>query len=137
MSQPLQETQLGTLYPRDHVVAAIPETAAAHEAAGELGRAGIPATDIHMHAPATVVAYEERREEEQNPIQKLGAFISDEDEWANQYREFAEQGEWLLVVRAEDDETAERVRDVLLPHGAHHMRHYRGATVLDLVDPDQ
>ena len=126
-------TQLGSFYPNKSVVAVLPDADAARRAQDDLGNAGFAADAIHVFSGAEISNRESEIEENRSLLQKIGAVISDEDQWAHEYAEYGEQGQWFMVVDAPEDTDAERVRQALLPLGAHHMRYYSNATVTDLV----
>jgi hypothetical protein len=128
-------TQLGSFYPNKSVVAVLPDGDAARRAQADLGNAGFATDSIQVFSGAEVSNRETEIEENRSLFQKIGAFISDEDQWAQEYAEYGEQGQWFVVVDAPENTDAERARKALLPLGAHHMRYYSDATVTDLV-PD-
>jgi hypothetical protein len=131
MPETLTETQLGSFYPRDHVIAVMPDRVAVMDGTRELKAAGFK--DIEVWSPTEVIHEQAVAESERNVFQKLGALVSDEENWAREYAEFAAQGQVLVAVLASEPEEAQRAGDILGAFGGHSMRHYGARTVTDLL----
>jgi hypothetical protein len=129
-------TMLGTYYPKDYLVAVLPDAGAAERATAALGEAGWGAGEIETWSGEFVLATYERRQAHRGVMERLGAALaSDERIAVDQYIEEARQGRHFVTVRTPEDAQADRAAEILARHGAYGMRHYGANTLREIVQP--
>jgi len=121
--------------PKSHVLAVIPSSSAAREAAADLERRGFGRPEVlaGRRAEAKIQTTSDKR----NPIAAALKFaiehLSEEESYLEQYEEQAQAGANVLTLKVKDREEAERVRDVLQFHGAVNIRYFGKLAVADLT----
>ncbi|MEX2081108.1 MAG: hypothetical protein WEC33_05785 [Dehalococcoidia bacterium] len=126
-------TSLGAFSPGEAAVAVVQDVVEGQKFADELVKAGYPREGVRLWKPEEVIQGLNDLEERRNPAQWLGAFLSDEDQWAKQYVDFAEAGHAIVMVAATVAEDARAAVDVARRHPVKLMRHYGGNVVTDLL----
>lgn len=133
---PTPPASLGNIYPRDDVVAVIDDREWAERAVRALSDAGLPEADVELLGGPALLEARDSFLEHRGWLQRLEAWLSaafsDDAAYARSYALEAERGHYLVIAHAPQAEVVERVRQVLLAHGAHSMRHYELLTVTDL-----
>lgn len=127
------ETAFGVFYPEHYVIAAVDDEKSAREAVASLRANGFELDRIRHWSPGSRLGAVEPGEDERNVFQKAIAALSEEEKWAEEYRDLMAHGNHIVAVYAPEGEQPERVRDLLAPMGAHTMRYYGVMTVRDLV----
>jgi len=126
-------TSFGQIYPVHDILGVIEDKDAGERALLALKRAGVPEDDADLLDPTWFINAQRNRREHQGTLARVASVIaSEEGAYIREYEEEAQQGHWIIVVHAEQPETALRVRDVLKAHGARRLRHYQHHTVEDL-----
>lgn len=135
MPKPFKEgdTRLGSFYPKNCVVAVLPDANHAEKAAQTLREHDFASDDIRVWGHDETLDKTETFTDDRDLLQKFGALHSDEENWMNEYREKLEEGAKLLIVYVPDADRLDEIRDLLGPLGAEKMRHYGGLVVSDIV----
>lgn len=123
-------TTFGSFNPVGTVLVVADDIAAAAMISEELATAGF---ESRAWAPAEVIEGLEAIQNDRNAAQKLGAFLSDEELWSNQYLEFARQGNAFVTATAPKEEDGERAREVIEGRPIRLMRHYGDSVATDLL----
>ena len=123
----------GSYYPTGYVVAVFDQRDRAEQAAQGFRAAGGDADQVRVFAGEEVLALDRQFRQERTLGQRLGGlFASDEGEAQQQYLEAAQRGATIVTVHAPDLAEAQRVADMLTPHGAHALHHYGPTAMTDL-----
>jgi hypothetical protein len=127
------DKRLGSFYPKNCVVALLPDRAMGLKAAEALREAGFADEDVHVWGPNELFNKTDTFTDDRNLLEKFGALHSDEEKWMNEYKELMKEGESLLTVYVPDSDRLDEIRDILSPLGAEKMRHYGAMVVTDIV----
>jgi hypothetical protein len=121
-------TQPGAVYPKHYIMAVIDEVKEAEDTVQALRHAGIPAEDIRLFESHEVLEYAEDTERTRSLGSRIAdvfqAITSDEDAHVLIYVQEALRGHAILNVYAPTDEQVERVRDILVAHGARTIKYF-------------
>jgi hypothetical protein len=108
-------------FPVGTLVAVAADDAAAVEIVQSVRHAG--AHDAHLLENTEVLAQDAHRKVEQGPmsalVEKLGALVSDQRPLQDRYLDHARAGHPMIVATAPDEETANRLWQVMRARGAH------------------
>jgi hypothetical protein len=129
---PPPPTEVGFLYPENDVLAVVDDRATGERALAALQQAGIPAGDMDL-LPGGWFVERMRALRRRHRLLQLLAF-SDERDLIRGYVDEAANGHSLVTVHAAEPSVLERVRQVLVAHGARHLLHWERFTVTDLPD---
>jgi hypothetical protein len=126
--------KMGVFYPLDDVIAVLHDQATGEETKQALVAAGIPAGDIDLIDGPWFIEHGQELQGDRGFVQRLaGLLASEERGYVEEYEDEARQGRALIAVHAADESTAERIRRVLVDHGASRMRYYRENVIEDLL----
>jgi hypothetical protein len=127
-------TMLGTYYPKNYVVAVLPDAESANQSIAALRKAGWGDGEIEHYTGDFVLAHHAAQEEQRGLLETIGsAFASDERVAYDQYLDEAKRGRHFITVFAPTLDHAHKVRDVLATSGAFGMRHYGDLEMTDLL----
>jgi hypothetical protein len=129
---PPPPTEFGHLYPENDVLALVDDRVTGERALAALREAGVPAGDMDL-IPGGWFVDKMRTLRERHGLLQLLTF-SDERDLIQGYVEEAESGHHLVAVHAADPSVVQRVRLVLVAHGARHLLHWERFTVTELSD---
>lgn len=131
-------TSLGAFYPEHAAVAVVDDAQTAQEFMRALKDSGYPVEAGQVWQPRQIIEGLRELKEGRNPVQKLGAFLSDEDLWQKQYHEFAQQGNAMMVIPAETADDARQIASKLDHNRIRLLRHYGDSVVTDVLpDPGE
>lgn len=127
-------SRFGYFYPKNCVVAVMPDAQSAHDAVDALRNRGFSDDELHIWDAPELLGEEPTFTDDRSLLEKVGAAFSDEETWMKEYREYVSQGQPLLTIYAEDDNRVEAIQPVLEQYGGGKMRYYgNDAVVRDLV----
>jgi 3-hydroxyisobutyrate dehydrogenase len=129
---PSPPTELGYLYPENDILAVVEDRTTGERALAALREAGVPDGDMDLLAGGWFVERMRTLRKRHGLLQLLG--LSDERDLIQGYVEEAGNGHHLIAVHATEPTVVERVRRVLVAHGARHLLHWERFTVTDLSD---
>jgi hypothetical protein len=126
---------LGVWYPKDYILAAIDPTEGA-AAVEDLLSAGFGRNSVRLEDSARVAQIRAAITEQRTPLQRAAATVSrtltDEGLMSQQYFDEAKAGASLIAVLAPEPRLLTEARQILVSHGARHMRFYGDKTITDL-----
>ena len=128
--QPHPES-FGVFKPVGHVVIAFADGHACSQAADRLGASGLAADAVVRYDPERMKAQVEADLAHASPLASLGQEMN----LVKAHRDFAERGYHFLVVRARDDEEAQRVAMIARDLGAQRAQYYGRFTIEELIEP--
>jgi hypothetical protein len=129
-------TMLGTYYPKDYLVAVLPDAGAAERTVAALREAGWGDAEVETWSGDVVIAMQEQRQAHRSLMERLGAALASDERMAvDQYIEEARQGRHFVTVRAPEEAQADRAAEILARHGAYGMRHYGANTLREIAQP--
>ena len=121
-------TRPGAVSPKHYIMAVIDEVKEAEDTVQALRHAGIPAEDIRLFESHEVLEYAEDTERTRGLGSRIAnvfqAITSDVDAHVLIYVQEALRGHAILNVYAPTDEQVERVRDILVAHGARTIKYF-------------
>jgi hypothetical protein len=129
---PSPPTEMGYLYPENDVLAVVDDRATGERALAALREAGVQAGDMDLLEGGWFAEGMRRLRNRHRILQLL--MLSDERDLIQGYLEDAENGHHLITVHAAEPSVLERVRQVLVAHGARHLLHWERFTVTELSD---
>ena len=122
-------------FPAGTLVAVAADDAAAAEIVEAARKAGAP--DAHLLENTEVIARDAHRKVDQGPVsalfQKLGALVSDQRPLQDRYVEHARAGHPMIVATAPDEETANRLWQVMRDRGANDGTWFGPRVIHELV----
>jgi hypothetical protein len=118
-----------TKIPTNSAVGVLYGEKAVEEAETDLQKAGYTDVTVMTH----VDAVGEGRAPFSELMDRLTGQLSEETDFLDQYKEETERGGFVLAVRAEDREHAEKAREVMEAHGALNVRFFGLLAVSDLT----
>jgi len=131
----LYAQMLGVWYPRNYIVAAI-EPAEGARAVKALHTAGFGDNAVHLHDGARIAQIRAAIYEKRTPMQRAAAAVSravtDEGLMSQDYFDEAERGASLIAVLAPEPRLVTEAQQILVAHGARHMRFYDDKCITDL-----
>lgn len=126
---------LGVWYPKNYILAAIDPTEGA-AAVEDLLSAGFGRNSVRLEDNARVAQIRAAITEQRTPLQRAAATVSrtltDEGLMSQQYFDEAKAGASLIAVLAPEPRLLTEARQILVSHGARHMRFYGDKTITDL-----
>jgi hypothetical protein len=129
---PSPPIEFGYLYPENDILAVVDDRTTGERALEALRQNGVPAGDMDL-LPGGWFIERMRGLRERHGFLHLLA-LSDERDLIRGYVEEAESGHHLIAVHAAEPSVVERVRRVLVAHGARHLLHWERLTVTDLSE---
>lgn len=121
----------GVFKPVGHVVISLPDAAAADRLATALGSLGVAADGVHRYTPQEMLRQIDRDVARASPI----AAIGQEMNLILAHRVLAERGFHWLIVRAANDEQAQRIARAAEEEGAERAQHYGHFIIEELIEP--
>ncbi|MBK1711346.1 hypothetical protein [Rubrivivax gelatinosus] len=125
-----EERSFGVFKPEGHVVISFPSAVQAAAAEQALAPLALPPGDLRRFSDREMF---ERLDEDLAHASPLAA-LGQELNLAKAQRELAARGYHWLVVRAGDDELAQRIADAVRPHGAERAQLYGRFVIEELID---
>lgn len=121
----------GVFKPVGHVIVALPSEPDAKGAAAALLRDGFDAADVVAYSP------DQMRRQADIDIEQAGvlAGIGQELNLVKSHRELAIKGHSFLVVKAPDDDRAQRVADIARRFNATRAQSYGRLVIEELIEP--
>ncbi|HEY9239917.1 MAG TPA: hypothetical protein VIP10_13830 [Burkholderiaceae bacterium] len=121
----------GVFKPVGHVIVAFPHDSDLQAAQAELVRGGLPQADITAYTP------DQMRQQADIDIEQAGvlAGIGQELNLVKAHRELAMQGHSFLVVKAPNDEAANRIAEVSKRFHATRAQRYGHLMIEELIEP--
>jgi hypothetical protein len=129
---PSPPTEFGYLYPESDILAVVDDRATGERVLAALRQDGIPAGDMDLLAGGWFVARMRGLRKHHRLLRLLA--LSDESDLIRGYVGEAESGHHLIAVHAAEPSVVERVRRVLMAHGARHLLHWERLTVTELSE---
>jgi hypothetical protein len=129
---PSPPTEFGHLYPKNDILAVVDDRATGERALAALRQEGVPAGDMDLLAGGWFVERMRGLRERHRLVRLLA--LSDESDLIRGYVDEAESGHHLIAVHVAEPSVAERVRRVLVAHGARHLLHWERLTVTELSE---
>lgn len=118
----------GVFKPVGHVVVSFPTAQDTDAAESDLRAAGFQ--DIERYAPEQMKAQVDAHEKEAGVLASLGQELN----LVKAHRDLAEKGFSWLVVKAENDDDAQRIADLSKPHKAERAQHYGRLVIEELIE---
>jgi hypothetical protein len=124
------ETLVG-FYPKNFTMTTFERPEERDKAKEELEQQGVKG--VYPLAPEDLLRRHQETEANKNPLARLAsAMASDEAEMTERFVEAARAGQAFLLVQTPDPEDVERVREIIMKHGARMARAYNEWTVTEV-----
>lgn len=125
-----EERSFGVFKPEGHVVISFPSAAQADAAQAALQPLALPPGELRRFSDAEMLA---RLDEDLAHASPLAA-VGQEMNLAKAQRELAARGYHWLIVKAGDDDFAQRIADTVRPHGAERAQLYGRFLIQELIE---
>ncbi|MBK1686408.1 hypothetical protein [Rubrivivax gelatinosus] len=125
-----EERSFGVFKPEGHVVISFPSAAQADAAQAALQPLALPADELRRYSDAQMLARLDEDLAHASPLAALGQEMN----LAKAQRELAARGYHWLVVKAGDDEFAQRIAAAVRPHGAERAQLYGRFLIEELIE---
>lgn len=130
MNSPDVERAYGVFKPVGHVVISFPGAEQAGAAAQALEAIGVRAADLRRMSDREMLAQTEHDVQHGDALSSVGQEMN----LVKAHRALAELGYHWLIVRARDDDQAQRVADVARRHGAERAQSYGRFVIEELIE---
>ncbi|MDP9043170.1 MAG: hypothetical protein M3O01_00030 [Pseudomonadota bacterium] len=131
MSPSTAQQAYGVFKPVGHVIVALPSDADARGAYRALLDAGFASRDVVFYTPDDMVRQADIDIDQAGVLAGIGQELN----LVKAHRELALQGASFIVVRAPDDQSAERVADIARQHRASRAQRYGHLTIEEMIEP--
>lgn len=131
------EDVFSVFYPVDYIIAAFERADQADGAMRALREAGFTGKKVLRFSSEEMLSRHEDAKQDAGLLDKLKVAVSqtlgDESNYAEQYVELAQQGHTFLFIHAPDDETMQRVSELIQPFDPKRARHYSSTVITDIT----